>query len=161
FHLHAGRHEVPVTSKWTLNAGYLAPDNTLWIADGISGLWHETLSAVRPTDTSEKWFKLRNTFFEYTGRNWDFIALPPEVADQGRFLQAITQDRNGGLWVSIGRHGLYRYADGSWILNGGRNDFPNTGVVSEFTDAIGRVWFGFTRNQLAVLEGDNLRVFGP
>jgi ligand-binding sensor domain-containing protein len=38
-----------------------------------------------------------------------------------------------------------------------------TGVVCEFTDSLGRVWFGFTNNELAVLEkrfgpGDGLRV---
>ena len=161
FHFHAGTHEIPGTSEWTLNTTYLAPDNTLWIGERSSGLWHETLSKVRPTGESEKWFKIRNSLFEYSGRRWDFIGLPTEVADRVAFLQAITQDRKGGLWVSLGRQGLYRYADGNWTLNGGRNDFPKTGVVSEFTDTAGRVWFGFTRNQLAVLDGDNLRVFGP
>jgi signal transduction histidine kinase len=119
------------------------------------------LSQVRPAGESEERFRIRNILFEYTGRNWDFIPLPPEVADDVEFLQAITQDRKGGLWVSLGRHGLYRYADGSWTINGGRSDFPKTGVVSEFTDTASRIWFGFTRNQLAMLDGDNLRVFGP
>lgn len=161
FHLHSGPQEIPGTGGWTLNAAYLAPDNTLWIAAGSSGLWHQTLSKVRPAGKSEKWFKIRDTLFEYTGRRWDYIPLPAEAADRVWFLQAITQDRTGGLWVSLGRNGLYRYADGKWTVNGGRNDFPKTGVVSEFTDTAGRIWFGFTRNQLAVLDGDNLRVFGP
>jgi signal transduction histidine kinase/ligand-binding sensor domain-containing protein len=161
FHLHAGQQKIPGTDGWVLNAAYLAPDNTLWIGEGKSGLWHETLSQVRPAGKSDKWFKMRNILFEYTGRKWDFIALPPEIADQVKFVQALTQDRKGGLWVSLGRHGFYRYADGNWTVNGGRNDFPKTGVVSEFTDTAGRIWFGFTRNQLAMLEGDNLRVFGP
>jgi len=158
FHLHAGQQKIPGTDEWVLNAAYLAPDNTLWIGEEKSGLWHETLSEAPPAGKSEKWSKMRNTLFECTGRNWDFIPLPPEVADQVGFLQAITQDRKGGLWVSIGRHGLYRYVNGSWIVNGGRNDFPKTGVVSEFTDTAGRIWFGFTRDQLAVLDGDNLRI---
>ena len=161
FHLQAGSQETAGIGNWSLNVAYLAPDKTVWIAEGHSGLWHETSSEVRPAGKSEKWSKLSNTLFEYTGRKWDFIALPPEVADRAAFLQAITQDRKGGLWVSLGRHGLYRYANGSWTLNGGRKDFPKTGVVSEFTDTAGRIWFGFTRNQLAVLEGDNLRIFGP
>jgi ligand-binding sensor domain-containing protein len=77
------------------------------------------------------------------------------------FLQAITADRQGGMWVSFGRHGLYRLADGMWTPYGGRNDLPKTGVIVEFTDYLGRVWFGYVNNQLAVLEGDKVRVFGP
>jgi signal transduction histidine kinase len=161
FYLHSGQQEISITDGWVLNVVYLAPDNTLWIGEGNSGLWHETLSKVRPAGGFSKWSRVLNTLFEYTGRNWEFISLPPEVADHVGFVQAITQDQQGRLWVSLGRHGLYRYADGSWVANGGRNDFPQTGVVSEFTDAAGRIWFGFTRNELAVLDGDSLRVFGP
>jgi hypothetical protein len=76
------------------------------------------------------------------------LSFPVEVADQVGFLQAITPDRNGGLWFSFGRHGLYRFADGAWISFGGRKDLPRTGVVSEFTDRLGRVWFGYTKSQL-------------
>ena len=35
------------------------------------------------------------------------------------------------------------------------------GVVVEFTDSLGRVWFGCTKNTLAVLHGDRVQVFGP
>lgn len=138
FHLHAGSEVVTETKTGVLvlNCVHSATDGTLWIGAGSSGLWH------------------------YTGRDWVFIDLPPEVADKRLFLQAITQDRRGGAWVSLGRHGLYRYADGVWTPYGGRNDIPKTGVVSEFTDTAGRVWFGFTKNQLAVLDGDNLRILG-
>lgn len=161
FHLQTGQQETPVVrGEWRLSAAYLASDNTAWIGEANSGLWHETLSEVRPPGKSDEWSKMRNEIFKYTGRNWEFIALPPEVAGLGEFLQAITQDRKGGLWAAFGGRGVYRYADGSWIVNGGRNDFPKALFVSEFTDTVGRVWFGFARNQLAVLEGDNLRIFG-
>jgi len=33
-------------------------------------------------------------------------------------------------------------------------------VVVEFTDSLGRVWFGYTKSQLAVLDGDHVQVFG-
>src|SRR5262249_23011763 len=110
FHLQVGQQEMPVLAEWRLRAAYLAPDNTVWIGEGNSGLWHETLSKVRPTEKSDKWSEMRNEIFNYTGRSWDFIPLPPEVAGLGEFVQAITQDRKGGLWVSFGRYGLYRYA---------------------------------------------------
>jgi hypothetical protein len=53
-------------------------------------------------------------------------------------------------------------ANGIWTPYGGRDDLPKTGILtSEFTDSLGRVWFGYTKSQLAVLDGDRVRVFGP
>jgi signal transduction histidine kinase len=52
------------------------------------------------------------------------------------------------MWVSFGRHGLYRLAEGVWTPYGGRKDLPKTGVVIEFTDSLGRVWFGYTSTGL-------------
>jgi signal transduction histidine kinase len=115
---------------------YRGPDKTLWFgnSDGLTRLVDGRL--VR-------------------------VDLPKEMADQSPFLQTITQDRSGGMWVSFGRHGLYRLADGVWTSYGGREDLPKTGVVIEFTDSLGRVWFGYTKSQLAVLDGDHVQVFGP
>ena len=87
------------------------------------------------------------------------VDLPKEKADQAYFLQTITEDRSGGMWVSFG-DSLYRLADGVWTPYGGRQDLPKTGVVIEFTDTLGRVWFGYTNNTLAVLDGDRVQVFG-
>jgi streptogramin lyase len=84
------------------------------------------------------------------------------MANQFFFLQTITRDEQGGIWVSFGRHGLYRLADGIWTSYGGRDDLPKTGILMiEFTDSLGRVWFGYSKSQLAVLDGDRVRVFGP
>jgi signal transduction histidine kinase len=115
---------------------YRAPDRTIWFA-GEGGLWHLVKSILIRVD------------------------LPREKADQAQFLQTITQDRRGGMWVSFGRHGLYRLANGVWTPYGGRDDLPKTGVVIEFTDSLGRVWFGYTKSQLAVLDGEHVQVFGP
>jgi signal transduction histidine kinase/ligand-binding sensor domain-containing protein len=115
---------------------YRAPDKTFWFG-GSKGLWH----------------LVHDKFVR--------VAAPPEMVGQEQYLQAIASDLAGGLWFSFGRHGLYRLADGEWTPFGGRKDLPKTGVVSEFTDAQRRVWFGYTNNQLAVLDGDRMQVFGP
>ena len=122
----------PVTTSFA----YHAPDNTLWFS-GKDCLWH------------------------LVGHNFMRVNLSPEDASQFFFLQSITQDEQGGIWVSFGRHGLYRFANGIWTRNGGRGDLPKTGIpVSEFTDTLGRVWVGYLKNQLAVLDGDQVHVFG-
>jgi signal transduction histidine kinase/ligand-binding sensor domain-containing protein len=128
----AGHHSL--IKGWVL--AYRAPDKTFWFARS-DGLWH------------------------LVDHRFVRVAVPPEVAGQEQFLQAISPDRAGGLWFSFGRHGLYRLADGLWTPFGGRNDLPKTGVVSEFTDLLGRVWFGYTKSVLAVLDGDRVQVFGP
>lgn len=118
------------------NFAFRDPDRTIWLG-GTAGLWRLVKGDLRRVD------------------------LPREMADQAFFLQTITRDRRGGMWVSFGRHGLYRLADGVWASYGGREDLPKTGVVIEFTDSRGRVWFGYTKNTLAVLDGDRVQVFGP
>jgi PAS domain S-box-containing protein len=121
----------------TTSFAYRAPDRTLWFS-GKDCLWH------------------------LVGHDFVRVNLPHEMANQFFFLQAMTVDRQGGVWVSYGRHGLYRLANGIWTLHGGRDDLPKTGIlISEFTDSLGRVWFGYTKSQLVVLDGDRVRVFGP
>lgn len=113
---------------------YTARDTTIWLG-GVGGLWKMT-----------------------SGR-MERVALPKEMAAQAQFLQSIAQDIRGGMWVSFGRHGLFRLSDGVWTPYGGHDDLPKTGVVILFTDSAGRVWFGFTGNQVAVLDGERVTTF--
>jgi len=113
---------------------YTAPDKTVWLG-GVRFLWHLV--------------------------HGDWVRVEPPEKSLDYFLQAISPDHDGGLWFSFGRHGLYRLAHGVWTPNGGRQDMPQTGVVSEFTDSFGRVWFGLTKSQVAVLDGDRVQRFGP
>jgi len=161
FHVPSGKPTwVMNLGDWKVQVAYLGPAGDLWIGT-TTDLWHETPSDRHSAHASGERSATRAALESHTGRTWERVDLPPEVVGNTGYLQALTQDRQGGLWVSLGRHGLYRVAHGVWTPNGGRDDLPKSGVVSEFTDATGRVWFGFTRNQLAVLDGDRVRVFGP
>jgi signal transduction histidine kinase/ligand-binding sensor domain-containing protein len=127
-------HRFPqVTSSFA----YRAPDKTFWFS-GKGCLWH------------------------LVGRDFIRVDLPSEMVNQSELLQTIAEDQQGGIWVSFGRLSLYRLANGSWTPFGGRNDLPKTGrIMVAFTDSLGRVWFGNVNGQLAVLEGDRVRVFRP
>jgi signal transduction histidine kinase/streptogramin lyase len=127
--------ELQRSQEGVNNIAYRAMDKTLWFA-GEGGLWHMVNGSLTR------------------------ISLPPEVAANAKFFQTITQDRLGGMWVSTGGSSLYRYADGVWTPYGGRRDLRK-GVVIEFTDKLGRVWFGYTKSRLAVLDGDLVKAFGP
>ena len=118
------------------NFAYRAPDKTLWLG-GEGGLWH------------------------LIDGHFSRIEVPAEMADNAESLTSITEDRSGAQWVSFGPAGLYRLKDGVWTKYGGRHDLPTTGVLIAFTDTAGRVWFGSTRNRLAVLDGDRVQAFGP
>jgi signal transduction histidine kinase/ligand-binding sensor domain-containing protein len=107
------------------------------------------------------WFGTDGGIWRLVGRDLTHIGLPPELAAQVMFLQAIAQDPHGAMWVSFGSRGLYRLADGVWTPYGGRKDLPRANVGVEFSDNLGRVWFGYEKSQLAVLDGDRIRVFGP
>ncbi|HET8948310.1 MAG TPA: triple tyrosine motif-containing protein, partial [Candidatus Polarisedimenticolia bacterium] len=142
---------------WAVGAMYRAPDGTLWIAS--DGLFHETLTHGAAPPWASKGKKTR-ALRERTGHDWVEIEIPPELADKKSYLQAMTQDRAGGLWVSFGGAGLWRFADQTWTPAGGRKELPGN-VICEHTDGLGRVWFGCTRNRVAVLDGNQVRVFGP
>jgi ligand-binding sensor domain-containing protein len=128
----AERHLPRVTTFFS----YRAPDKAFWFS-GTRCLWH------------------------LVGDDFVRVDLPLEMVDYHLSLQTITEDRQGGMWVSFGRHGLYRLANGIWTPYGGRDDLPKTGVIVAFTDSLGRVWFGYMKSHLAVLDGDRVRVFGP
>jgi len=169
------RQELPATQGTFAVAA--DDDGAVWIGGwGISDLQRvangrsDVLSVPEPkTGWALLYHAVDKSFwFGGTARLWHLvhgklvqIALPGEMARLSGYLQAMAEDRAGGIWVSFGRHGLYRLADGVWTSFGGRTDLPRTGVVSEFTDNLGRVWFGCTESQLAVLDGDRVHVFGP
>ena len=115
------------------NIAYRAPDRTFWFG-GEGGLWHMVNGSLTR------------------------VELPKEM-DKAWLLSAITQDGTGGVWVSFSRDGLYRLKDGVWTINGGRSDLPTTGAIAEFSDALGRIWFGCGKTQLAVLDGDHEQTF--
>lgn len=120
-------------------AAYRARDKTFWFG-GSDGLWH--LSRGKLVQ----------------------VELPKEVAEHAFYLQAITEDRAGGIWISFGRYGLYRFADGVWTNLDERINSPRGGPLVEFTDSLGRVWLGysgFKKNRLVLLDGDKVRLFGP
>jgi signal transduction histidine kinase/ligand-binding sensor domain-containing protein len=130
-----GRAEVYQQQGGVSTFAYRAPDHTLWFA-GEGGLWHMVDERLTKT------------------------ALPHEMENNAQFLRSMTHDGTGGMWVSFGPPGLYRFKDGVWTSYGGRSDLPTTGVVILFTDILNRVWFGSTQNRLAMLDGDHVQTFG-
>ena len=135
YHVSQNKAESQLPQNGLTTFTYRAPDKTFWLG-GEGGLWHMVNRQVTRVD------------------------LPPEMADKAPALLSITQDQEGGIWVTFGRAGLYRFKDGVWTKNGGRSDL-SAGSMIEFTDSEGRVWFGFPKNRITVLDHDHVQNFGP
>ena len=174
------RQEFPKETSGSSKLALVADDNgAVWISFGSLGnrfkadLYHVlggkaerrlpqvTSSFAYRAPDKTFWFSGEHCLWHLVGNDFVRVNLPPEMVNQFEFLQTITGDQQGGIWVSFGRHGLYRLADGIWTPYGGRDDLPKKAILFEFTDSLGRVWFGYMNSQLAVLDGDRVRRFGP
>ena len=123
-----------IASRGYIRCAYRDADGNIWLGVGYGGgLWRLTSGRV-----------LQNPLPEGT-RNFD--------------VQAITKDRSGGLWVSIIRNGVFRWANGVWTHFGNPTDVPNPAAVTLLTDSAGRVWFGYLGSTIAVLDGSTLKTF--
>src|SRR5262249_35269388 len=89
FRVKKGQIEPHNSGRGLVGFTYRSPDKAIWLGRAY-GLWRLVEGSLVRVD------------------------LPKEMADQSAFLQTITQDAGGGMWVSFGRHGLYRFADGVW-----------------------------------------------
>ena len=131
----AGRVNFQKEQGGLTTFAYRAPDKTFWFG-GEGGLSHMVDGRLTR------------------------IELPPGMADKAAALLSATQDQTGGLWVSFGRAGLYRLKEGVWTKSGGRTDLTPGSLIT-FTDKAGRVWFGFPKNRIELLDRDRVQAFGP
>jgi signal transduction histidine kinase/ligand-binding sensor domain-containing protein len=79
------------------------------------------------------------------------IPLPPEA--RGYDVQAIASLDDGGLWVSVGRSGLYLFKDGLWHKNGGLQSLPDGYPLVLLPGQDGVLWAGYPRNQIVSIAG--------
>ena len=77
------------------------------------------------------------------------------VSPQSR-VKAITQDRQGRLWIST-ELGTFRLESSSWTSLESLGGPPGS-ATAEFTDSTGRIWFGFA-NTVAMLDGERVTIF--
>ena len=87
--------------------------------------------------------------------------LPEGVGDVD--VQSLLVDRSGVVWAGVTSSGVFRYANGAWS----RVDDPALAVGSRklltalvmLEDANGRIWLGYTRSALAMIDGGKVKIF--
>jgi len=102
------------------------------------------------------WLGGHGVLTRVAGNQVENVELPNEVPRTGHWdVQAITRDHTGDIWVSIQQHGVYRRHQGVWthfgILKGQFSEPPTPRTI--WTDARGRVWFGYVGTRMARLDG--------
>ena len=117
-----------------VSCAYPAPDGTLWFG-GARTLWHFANGRLTPT------------------------SVPTTSVSRRIAVQAMVMDWSGALWVSLPPDGVYRLREGTWSRFTGTPGFPTGPALSEFTDALGRVWFGFTGNRVGVVDAERVQQF--
>lgn len=92
--------------------------------------------------------------FRFADRRLHPIEAPPGPALGN--AKAITTDLSGRLWISAD-NGVFRLERDRWrsleSLGG-----PSGTAAAAFTDASGRTWFGFSDNEVVLVDGDNVRI---
>jgi signal transduction histidine kinase/ligand-binding sensor domain-containing protein len=119
--------------RMELSAAYQAPDGKLWLANN-QARWCRTLSG-----TSTR--------------------LPHPAHVVGYDTQAMVNDRQGRMWVSMSLIGLFRVQGDVWDRNGGLSGLPDGLALALAADPAGRIWVAYLRNRIAMIDGDRVRVF--
>jgi len=91
--------------------------------------------------------------------------LPEQV--RGSDVQAIVRDETGAMWVSVARKGrtqqfggVLRFSDGQWLAYGGLQALPRDPPFVETADQHRGLWFGYTHNRVARVDGSVVRLYG-
>ncbi len=101
------------------------------------------------------WLGGHGVLIRVTGATAESVDLPSEALANGPLdVQAITRDQAGDLWISIQQRGVFRRHGRAWTQFG-RDEGLQSGrsPVTLWTDARGRIWFGYVGTRISVLDG--------
>jgi signal transduction histidine kinase/ligand-binding sensor domain-containing protein len=118
----------------TFTAAYRDTDGSVWFG-GPAGLGHVTSSG-----------------------QIEMLSIPVEASNFE--LQAIIRDHSGGLWLSIIREGVFRLTEGKWRPYGDLAELPHLPAVVITAEPTGALWFGYTENRIARVDGSSVQLMG-
>jgi len=95
------------------------------------------------------WLGSPKGLWRLSGTHFVSIPIPKSLEKTSPSIQAMTFDSSDALWVSFVGAGIFRRAKGGWTRPSTLENLPPIPAISELTGADGRIWFGYTGNQLA------------
>jgi signal transduction histidine kinase/ligand-binding sensor domain-containing protein len=107
---------------------------------------------------SRVWFGGRNSLWRFDQR---FLAIPlPEGLTGDRTVHSMALDRDGDLWVSVLRNGIYRLHENRWSRISNLLGSENNTALTIMVDSSGRLWFGYAQsNRIQCLDGERLTTY--
>jgi signal transduction histidine kinase/ligand-binding sensor domain-containing protein len=149
-----------------------APDGSIWAGNfdqplmrfsrgalSILGESRNITCAYRDNDGS-LWFGEDTRLLHVVDGKFENVPLPPQVNPRLRWgVQELARGPDGALWISVPENGVFRLRKGVWIQWGGLSDLPRRTAVVLWSDPQARLWFGYTVNDVARLDGDTVRTW--
>ena len=124
------------------SAAFRAPGGALWVA-GRAGIFEYAQGAVA------KKLPLPVT-----------VAEVPDLFTPIPGFQAIAVDADGAVWLSVIHAGVFRWFRNGWTRADRLYQLPAGPALRMRVDARHRLWMAYPKNQVAVIEGSNSRIYG-
>lgn len=103
-------------------------------------------------------------FVVLTGNNmllsqdYRFKIYGPEDGLYDNFIYTVTQDKNGYLWLGTGE-GVIRFDGFNFVSDFPGDTLPKSPARRSYIDSEDKLWFGFDNGQIAVLNGNEFKLF--
>ena len=112
-----------------------------------------TITAIQRDASGGLWLAGPDGVWKAEGTQFHRITDLPVPTRSGVQAMAITRD--GALWLSLNTPGLHRYQQGRWTQVQDRAGLPaGDSPLVMHVDTRNRLWLGFARGVVAVMEGD-------
>ena len=155
------------------------------VAGDRGEIWAGSASAALARIEGDAWKNVKGTsailygFRDWLGTTWFLDALTHPITvriwriENGRLTifgkapsgfepfwlsGVLAEDRTGVLWFKAGQQGLFFFKGGRWRPFETPAEVAGKTAVVAFTDAGGRIWFGFTNNTILVVDGSKVRL---
>jgi signal transduction histidine kinase/ligand-binding sensor domain-containing protein len=158
------------------DAGIAAADDAggLWVTNGADAVVRYQTGRMSPPIITQKvtallrasdgtaWFGGRKALWHERQGQLESVAPPGPDHE----MQALAQDKSGGLWASVIGSGVFRLKDGVWKPNGGIAALPSATAITIVRDERDRIWFSYPVGSVdpgvsvVVLDGERVRTFG-
>jgi len=118
----------------------------------------EAISCAYRAPNGEIWLGGFGKVYRVSGGKISVSRSRFEADDRSAIVMAITQDRAGRLWMARNNGGLWTVKNGVWRRYENAA-LPSSAVWAEYTDAQGKLWFGYGSNLVAVLDNGSVQTF--
>ncbi|GGX97398.1 hypothetical protein GJV26_03140 [Massilia dura] len=87
------------------------------------------------------------------------VAYPADVAPADN-IRAVAVERGGAVWLVSSGRGVLRHANGAWQRHPALPEGGRKTPIAVLQDSRGRVWIGYEDNQVALVEGGAVTLYG-